>query len=204
MNARDHLPAAETGEPAHAPPGALGIVVLADRASRVGGTATLAQHVTAAVVGRVTLIGAGVRVRPRVVRAVERLVDVVVTRPMDDAHRLPYLAGGRGVIIVLLGLAAPLVDHLAAARHGDVLLRHHRRFHAQRRLESHRRPFTSIARAFYEVAVWIPIPSRTRRIRASDRVNDNVDYSEARSDGGSRNARTRAIHASALIRYALR
>lgn len=140
-NARNFLPS-EAGESCQASPGAFGIVVLADGASRGGGAASLTQHVIAAGVGRVALIRAGVRVWPGIVRTVERLD---VTRPMDDSHRFPYLAGRRRVIIVLLGLATSLVDDLTTTRDGDLFLRHDRRFHAQGCLESYRGPSEPIS-----------------------------------------------------------
>lgn len=76
--------------------------------------------------GRVTLVGTGVRIRPGVVGAVKWLN---VPRPMNDSHRFPYLAGRRRVIIVLLGLATPLVDDFTAASDSDFFFRHDRGFY---------------------------------------------------------------------------
>lgn len=133
-NTRKTLPS-ETGESSQTPSGTFGIVVLADGASRGGGAASLSKDMITA--GRVTLIGTGVRVRPGIVGAVERLN---VPRPMDDSHRFPYLAGRRRVIIVFFGLATPLINDLTATSDGDLFLRHDGRFHAQGCLESHRSP----------------------------------------------------------------
>lgn len=117
----------------------------------------------AARVGRVTLVGARVRIRPGLVRAVERFD---VARPVHDSHRLPYLARRRGVVIVFLRLAAPLVHHLPAPRHGHLLLRHDGRLHAQGCLEPYRgpsQPFQvipaitvdlSIRKARYKLKAW--------------------------------------------------
>lgn len=116
---------------------AIGIVIFADRAAYRGGGARFPEHVITARVGGVTLVGARVRIRPGLVRAVERFD---VARPVHDSHRLPYLARRRGVVIVFLRLAAPLVHHLSAPRHGHLLLRHDRRLHAQGCLEPYRGP----------------------------------------------------------------
>jgi len=115
----------ETSEPSKTSPGAFRIVVLADRTSRSGGTASLSENMIAA--SRVTLVGTGVRVWPGVVGAVEWLN---VSRSMDDSHRLPYFTGRRRIIIVLLGLATSLVNNFTATSDGDLFLRHNRRFYA--------------------------------------------------------------------------
>ena len=124
-------------EPSETPTRAIGIVIFADRAAYRGGGARFPEHVIAARVGRVTLVGARVRIRPGLVRAVERFD---VARPVHDSHRLPYLARRRGVVIVFLRLAAPLVHHLPAPRDGHLLLRHDGRLHAQGCLEPYRGP----------------------------------------------------------------
>ena len=142
----------ESGESSETPTRAIGIVIFADGASYRRGSARFPQHVIAAGVGGVTLVGARVRVWPRVVRAVERFD---VSRPVHDPHGLPYLAGRRGVIIVLLGLAAPLVHHLSTARHRHLFLRHDRRLYAQRRLQPHRRPLQAFPG--YQVSPWISL-----------------------------------------------
>lgn len=127
----------QSRESSETPTRTIGIVIFADRAAYRGRTARFSQHVITAGVGRVTLIGARVRIRPGLVRTVERFD---VSRPMDDSHRLPYLAGRRSVVIIFLGLAAPLVDDLSAPRHGHLLLRHDGRLYAQGCLESYRGP----------------------------------------------------------------
>lgn len=127
----------ESREPSETLTRAIGIVILANRAAYRGRAPCFPEHVVAAGVGGVTLVRAGVRVRPGLVRAVEGLD---VSWPMDDSHRLPYLAGRRGVVIVFLGLAAPLVDDLSASRYGHLLLRHDGRLYAQGCLETYRGP----------------------------------------------------------------
>lgn len=131
--------------PVHAQPGQ-GRQAAAPRAL-VGGPAVrtsrhrqtapaLPQHVVAA---RVALIGARVRVGPRVVRAVEWLAGVMlrlVTRTLHDANGLPDLAGRRRVAVVLLGLAATLVDDLAVAGDCHLLFRDDRGLDAQRGLQA--------------------------------------------------------------------
>lgn len=133
---RRHL-GSQPGESSETPTRAIGIVIFADRAAYRGRTARFPEHVITAGVGGVTLIGARVRIRPGLVRAVERLD---VPRPVHDSHRLPYLAGRRGVVIVFLRLAASLVHDLSAPRHGHLLLRHDGRLYAQGCLESYRGP----------------------------------------------------------------
>lgn len=144
---RDLL-SSETSESSEASSGALRIVVLANGTSRGGCTASFSEDVIAA--GRITLIGTGIRIWSRIVRAVKRFN---IPRSMDDSHRLPYLTSRRRIIIVLLGLATSLVDDLTAARDCDFFLRHDGRFHAQGCLKSYRGPFKTTP--IYKIAVWI-------------------------------------------------
>jgi len=80
--------------------------------------------------------GRGVRRRfsggPPLVRRGRRIV--------DHGYRFPHLGRGARVVIVLFGLARPLVHHPAGPGHGHLLPRDHRRLDAEVRLQVDGRP----------------------------------------------------------------